>query len=230
MGKVMQKSICSESNFFYSSLRLISIHPSSLRVAAQLSIRRWADRSAAPGTSTAAAMTLRAALLQRQQLLRPERLVVDLTRRLDQVLQVRPRQEVSQVHKLAVVLVLDVDHTPAVLPAAHLLAVDDNVLFATDDGERDDVLLPLGSILRVGLVKPYLDLRIHCPFLIIQLVIVVRVHLEVVERKLLLNALLECLALLQCQGVGLGNHRHNVDNIGQLLKNNNVNRFQPALG
>lgn len=88
-------------------------------------------------------MTLRAALLQRQQLLRPECLVVDLARRFDQILQVRPCQEVSQIHKLAVVLVLDVDHAPAVLPAAHLLPVDDNVLFAANDGEWDDVLFPL---------------------------------------------------------------------------------------
>lgn len=78
-------------------------------------------------------------------------------------------------------------------------------------------------------VVSYLDLRIHCPLLIIQLVIVVRVHLEVVERKLLLDALLECLALLQRQGVGLGNHRHNVDNVGQFLEDNNINRLQTAL-
>jgi hypothetical protein len=32
---------------------------------------------------------------------------VDLRRRLDQVLQVRARQEVAQVHELAVVLILD---------------------------------------------------------------------------------------------------------------------------
>lgn len=49
-------------------------------------------------------------------------------------------QEVPQVDKFTVVLVLDVDDTPAVLTTTDLLAVDHNVLLATDNGKRDDVL------------------------------------------------------------------------------------------
>jgi hypothetical protein len=49
-------------------------------------------------------------------------------------------QEVAQVDKLAVVLVLNVDDTPAVLATANLLAVDNNGLLAADNGEGDNVL------------------------------------------------------------------------------------------
>lgn len=49
-------------------------------------------------------------------------------------------QEVSQVNEFAVVLVLDVNDAPAVLTAANLLAVDDNVLLAPDNSKRNDVL------------------------------------------------------------------------------------------
>lgn len=48
-----------------------------------------------------------------------------------------PREEVAQVDELAVALVLDVDDTVAVAPAADGLAVDDDVLLATDDGKRN---------------------------------------------------------------------------------------------
>lgn len=49
------------------------------------------------------------ALLEGQQLLGAEGLVVDLRCRLDQVLQVRAREEVAQRHEFAVLLVLDYD-------------------------------------------------------------------------------------------------------------------------
>lgn len=58
------------------------------------------------------------------------------------------------------------------------------------------------------------------------LVAVVRVHLEVVEGELLLDALLECLALLHGQGIGLGDDRNHVDHIGQLLQHDNIDRLQ----
>jgi hypothetical protein len=40
-----------------------------------------------------------------------------------------------------VVLILDVDHAPAVLASPDLLSVHDNVLFATNNGKRNYVLL-----------------------------------------------------------------------------------------
>ena len=65
---------------------------------------------------------------------------MDLAGGFDQILQMGTGQEVPQVDKFAVVLVLDIDNTPTVLSAADLLAIDNNVLLATDDGKRNDVL------------------------------------------------------------------------------------------
>lgn len=85
-------------------------------------------------------MHLRGALLQREQLLGAERLVVDLRRRLDEVLQVRAGQKVAQVDELAVPLVFHVDGAPAVLAAADGFAGDVDVALGADDGEGDDGL------------------------------------------------------------------------------------------
>lgn len=84
--------------------------------------------------------TTSAALLESEQLLGTEGLVVDLAGGLDQILEVGASQEVAEVDKFAVVLILDIDDTPAVLTAANLLAIDNNGLLATDDGEGNDVL------------------------------------------------------------------------------------------
>lgn len=46
------------------------------------------------------------------------------------------------------------------------------------------------------------------------------------ESEFLLDALLEGLSLLKGEGVGLGDDRHDVDNIGQLLQDNNVNGLE----
>jgi hypothetical protein len=114
---------------------LVAVHSRPLGVAAELTVRRGAD-----GPSATRVATGGAALLQSQQLLGTEGLVVDLAGGLNQVLQVGAGQEVAQVDKLAVVLVLNVDDTPAVLATANLLAVDNNGLLAADNGEGDNVL------------------------------------------------------------------------------------------
>lgn len=106
-----------------------------MRVAAEFPIRRGADGTAATGVATSSA-----ALLQSQQLLGTEGLVVDLAGGFHQILKVGTGQEVAQVDKLAVVLVLDVDDSPAVLAAANLLAVDHNGLLTADNREGNDVL------------------------------------------------------------------------------------------
>jgi hypothetical protein len=80
------------------------------------------------------------ALLQGQKLLGTESLVVDLRRSLDQVLQVSAGEEVAKVHKFTVVLILDIDDTPAVLATTDLLASDDDRLLRTDNSEWDDIL------------------------------------------------------------------------------------------
>lgn len=80
------------------------------------------------------------ALLERKELLGAERLVVDLRGGVDQVLEVGAGEEVAEVDEFAVLLVLDVDRSPAVLAAADSLAVNVDVALASDDGEGDDGL------------------------------------------------------------------------------------------
>lgn len=72
----------------------------------------------------------------------------------------------------------------------------------------------------------YLDLSVDSTLLVVKLVVVVGVHLQVVESKFLLDALLERLALLQSHGVGLGNDGNDVDNIGQLLQHDDIDRLE----
>jgi len=62
---------------------------------------------------------------------------VDLGGGLDEILQMGAREEVAEVHELAVVLVLDVHDTPAVFAAPDGLAVDDDVGLRADDCEGD---------------------------------------------------------------------------------------------
>ena len=67
-----------------------------------------------------------AALLECQKLLGAECLVVDLGRRLDQVLEMGTGEEVPKVDEFAVVLILNVDNSPSVLATTHLLASNDD--------------------------------------------------------------------------------------------------------
>lgn len=85
-------------------------------------------------------MSSSTALFQGQKLLGTESLVVDLRRRLDQILQVSASEEVAKVYEFAVGLILDIDDTPAVLATTNLLATDDDGLLRADNSEWDDVL------------------------------------------------------------------------------------------
>ena len=113
-------------------LYLVSVHRHSLRAPAKFSVSSRADGSATSTVSTT--------LLEGQQLLGAEGLVVDLRGSLDEILQVGSEKEVSKVDEFAVVLVLDVDDTPAVLASANLLAVDNDGLFGANNGKGDKTL------------------------------------------------------------------------------------------
>lgn len=182
----------------------VSIHGHALRTSAQLPV---CGRTNGPATSHTACCTT---FLQSQQLLRSERLIVNLARRFDEILEVSTCKEVPEINEFAMVLVLDIDDTPFVLSASDLLAINNDGFLAADDGEWDDVL----------------DGRIGCSLLIIQLFVVIGIHFQVVKSELLLDAFFECSALLQRKGVGLCDDRHDIDNIGELLQNHNVNRFE----
>jgi hypothetical protein len=58
-----------------------------------------------------------------------------------------------------------------------------------------------------------LDLSIQSTLLLVELIIVVWEHLQVVEGKFFLYALLESTSLLKGQGIGLGNDWYDIDNI-----------------
>jgi hypothetical protein len=81
-----------------------------------------------------------ATLLECQQLLGAEGLVVDLRCGLNQILEVGAGEEVSEVDKFAVGLVLNVDDAPSVLAAADLLASNNDRLLRTNNCEWDDIL------------------------------------------------------------------------------------------
>jgi hypothetical protein len=90
--------------------------------------------------------TSSAALLECEKLLGAECLVVDLRCGLNEILQVGAGQEVTQVDKLAVVLILNIDYTPAVLAATNLFASDDDGLLGANNSEWDNVLLCISNV------------------------------------------------------------------------------------
>lgn len=81
------------------------------------------------------------ALLECQELLGTEGLVVGLRCGLNEILQVSAEKEVSEVDEFAVLLILHVDHAPAVLAPADLLAIDNDVLLGPNDGKGNKALL-----------------------------------------------------------------------------------------
>ena len=87
----------------------------------------------------------------------------------------RACQEVPQRDEFAVVLVLDINHSPPVLAAADRLATHDDVLLRSDDGKRDKLL----------------HLGIGGSFFLIMLLVIVRKHSEVMECKFLLDTFFE---------------------------------------
>lgn len=112
---------------------LVPVHGHALALPAELAVGGWRDRSAA-------AVDLGGALLECEQLFGTERFVVDLGGGLDQILKVGAGEEVSEVDEFAVLLVLDVDGSPAVLAAANSLAVNVDVALAADYCEWNDGL------------------------------------------------------------------------------------------
>lgn len=83
-------------------------------------------------------------------------------------------------------------------------------MLGTDNSEGDDRL----------------DLSVHSSLLRVVLLVLVRVHPDVVESELLLDAVLELLTLLKSERVGLGDDGDNVDGLAQLLENDDIDRLQ----
>ena len=129
------------------------------------------------------------------------------------------------------VLILDIDDSPPVLTTADLLAVDDDRLLRSDNRKGNKTLFFVlvstsSKSYGIRIMITHVDLPVDSPLLIIKLVVVVGVHLQVVESKLLLDTLLESLALLESEGISLSNDRNDIDHIRELLEHDNVDRLQ----
>jgi len=79
------------------------------------------------GIGNALRVTGSSLVFESKQLFGSEGLIVNLSSGLDEILQVGPREEVAEVHKFAVVLVLYIDNTPSVLTPTNRLAIDDDI-------------------------------------------------------------------------------------------------------
>lgn len=150
------------------------------------------------------------ALLQGEELFASKGLVVDLCGGFDEVLQVRSGQKVSEVYKLAVAFVFDIDDTVPVLPAPDLFTVDDDRAFAADDGKRDECTHAL----------------VQLAFLFLVVFVIERVDADVVVLHLGTDSFLEQIAFVHSERVRLGDHRNHVDHIAQLLHHRDVDRAQ----
>jgi hypothetical protein len=157
---------------------------------------------------------------------------VNLACGLDEILEMSASQEVTKVDKLAVSLVLDVDGTPAVLASRDVAAVQELALDQKQDNLRIGSPVNVHGVLRTdnGKGNDGLDLSVHSSLLRIILLVLVRVHPDVVEGELLLDAVLELLALLKGEGVGLCNYWHNVNGLAQLFENDNIDRLEAVAG
>ena len=138
---------------------------------------------------------------------------MNLRRGLNQILQMRPRQEIPQRHKLAMVLVLHINHTPPILAATHRLAADHDVLFGANDGEGDEIF----------------HAGVEGALFFVVLVVVVGEHAEVMEGEFLLDALFEGLTFFESQGVGFGDYRDDVDDVGEFFEDDDVDGFETVI-
>jgi len=139
---------------------------------------------------------------------------MDLRRSFNQVLQVRPGQEVAQIDEFAMLLVFNIDDPPLILSPTDALPIDYDRAFGSDNCERDH--------------RP--DLGVNLNLLIIRLLGVEGVQTDVVVNELGANLLFEREPLFHRQAVRLGNDRHHVHNLAQLLQHDDVNRAQRMTG
>jgi hypothetical protein len=105
-------------------------------------------------------------------------------------------------------------NVPSVLPSSHRLPSNRDALLTAHHRERNNAL----------------DLRIHRRLFGIILLIFVRIHANVMESKLLLNAVLEQLSLFEGQAVGFCDDGDDVDGFGELLQDNDVDGFKGMAG
>jgi len=135
---------------------------------------------------------------------------MDLSSGLDEILQVSPKEEITEVDKLAVSLILDVDDTPSVLSSANGLSVNDHIALRSNDSKGDH-----GAD----------------DFVVLQLILVKLVGIERIETNVVIDEFgtdsrPEALPLLNRQTVALGNDRDDIDDFAQFLHDDDIDRSQ----
>ena len=89
----------------------------------------------------------------------------------------------------------------------------------------------LAQVTTIGLFRgAHLDGGVERDFLLVVLLVVVRVHAQVMEGELLLYPLLEGGTLLKSQAITLGNDGHDVDELAQLLQHDDVDGLEAVTG
>ena len=121
---------------------------------------------------------------------------------------------------------LTIDDTPLVLATTDVPAINNNSPLGANNGERQKFLsqISLGRI--THLCNAYLNGLFRGHFLVVVLLIVVRVHAQVVELELLLYPVLELSTLFQGQAVALRDNRDDIHKLAKFLENNNVDGLQ----
>lgn len=96
-----------------------------------------------------------------------------------------PGEEVAQVVELAMRVVLDVNHAPAVLAATDRPAVNDHVALRADDCEGDDALrsVSVWRHLDVSLTT-HSDGLVRLHILVVLVLVIKRIGTDVVVREL----------------------------------------------
>lgn len=114
-----------------------------------------------------------------------------------------------------------------------MLAADDDAPLGPDDREGDEALRTHNMVSNILVLRPintpdptHLDLLVQRHLLRIILVVVVRIHPQIMELELLPNPLLKRRPLLHGQRVALRNHRHHVHKLAQLLQHDDVDRLE----
>lgn len=149
-------------------------------------------------------------LFESKELFRPESFIVHLCSGFNEILQVSSRKEVSQVNKLAMSFILDVDNPPPVLPSTHGFAINDDTSFRANDGEW----------------KHFPNTLVELKLLLVEFVRVKGKHSDLIVMHFGQDPLFEKGSFLQSQGVGFCNDWHYIDYFGKFFEDHNVNRFQ----
>ena len=122
---------------------------------------------------------------------------MDLACCFNKVLEVGSDEEVAEIHELAMIFVLDIDDAPSILSASNLLTIDNNGLFAADYSKWDDVF----------------DSCVCVTLFVVELIVVVGVHSDVVEGELFPDSLLKCATFFEGERVRFCDDWYNIDNI-----------------